>query len=126
MRTAKGLNESISKKRTTRDERVKWVKAIIDISLKLIEKEGKFVKISNLKTRPKRVPVKSLDIMYITPFNKLPGEKDQSLIDIWQKNEGKVFSVRWEPLEIVNFKRGKWLHDLFGEFKAGKGLKDGA
>jgi len=75
MRTAKGLNESISKKRTTRDERVKWVKAIIDISLKLIEKEGKFVKISNLKTRPKRVPVKSLDIMYITPFNKLSGEK---------------------------------------------------
>ena len=33
------------------------------------------------------------------------------MMDIWK--DGKVFSARWEPLEIYKFKRGNWLHNLF-------------
>ena len=114
MNTVKGLEEFLSKKRVAREEKLKWVKEIIDISLQLIEKKGKFVDVKNVNTRPKGVTYKSLDIQHSTPFNKLPGESDQYILDIWQKNKGKVFSARWEPFTIINFKRGKWLYDLFG------------
>lgn len=109
-----GLEEFLLKKRVVRKEKLEWVKKIIVISLKLIEEKGEFVEIKNINTRPKGVTYKSLDIQYATPFNKLPGESDQYILDIWQKNTGKVFSVRWEPLIITSFKRGKWLYDLFG------------
>jgi hypothetical protein len=113
MNTVKGLEEFLSQKRVAHEEKLNWVKEIINISLQLIEKKGKFVDVKNIKTRPKGVIYKSLDIQYSTPFNKLPGKSDQYILDIWQKNKGKVFSVRWEPLTIVNFKRDKWLYDLF-------------
>ena len=114
MSTVNGLEEFLSKKRVAREEKLEWVKEIIDISLQLIEKKGKFVEVKNIDTRPKGVTYKSLDIQYSTPFTKLPGASDQYILDIWQKNMGKVFSVRWEPFTIINFKRGNWLYDLFG------------
>ena len=113
MKTSDDLRILLSKKRVKLEEKLEWVKEIINISSQLIEKKGKFVEVKNIDTRPKGVIHKSLDIKYSTPFNKLPGASDQYIIDIWQKNKGKVFSVRWEPISITTFKRGEWLYDLF-------------
>jgi len=57
--------------------------------------------------------------MYTTPFMRLPFQNKEYLLDIWDDNRGKVFSVCWKhdinDLQIVSFKHGEWAKKLLLE-----------
>lgn len=100
----------IKKKRLKREERLFLARQVIDHSLALIAKDGEFVEIKNIDTRPKGLTTGNFHLMLTTPFNKI---KDINyILDIWHEGKGKVFSVHWDKpsnLDIVNFKKGDWL-----------------
>ena len=83
------LIEIIKKNRINKDEKEYLSRFIIDQALKLIEKDGSFIEIKNIDTKPKGVKKGKLDIQLTTPFNKL--ESLDYLIDIWFDGKGKVF-----------------------------------
>ena len=113
MKRKKEIDELLSKQRVKSEVKLEWAKDIVEKSISLIEKHGAFGKVENINSRPKEANYKSLTILYSTPFNKLPGGEDQYIIDIWQQGKGKVFSVQWEPFDIINFKRNDWLYELY-------------
>ena len=108
------LKDIFNKKRINKKEKNYLSRLIIDHSLKLIEKDGEFIEIKNIETKPKGVKKGILNIMLTTPFNKLLNT--DYIVDIWCEGRGKVFSVHWSDinnLDIVNFKRGDWITVLF-------------
>jgi hypothetical protein len=116
MITTDEISTFLAKKRTASGERLQWANHIIERSLQLIEEKGNFADAHGTEIRPKTVTHKSLSILYSTPFNRLesiPSENVQYLLDIWNRDDGKVFSVCWEPIEIIRFKRAEWLYELF-------------
>ena len=48
--------------------------------------------------------------------------RPQSLLDIWWGTEGKVFSVAWEPMEVIGFKGGPWIASV-SNLSAGRSLQ---
>jgi len=108
------IDEILSQKRINKEEKKYLSRLIIDKALQLIEKEGKFIEIKNIDTKPKGVKKGKLDIQITTPFNKLEGVN--YLVDIWLEGKGKVFSASWSELDnfhIINLKRGDWITILF-------------
>lgn len=104
------LNEILAKKRINKEEKKYLTRLIVDQALSLIEKDGNFIEIQDIDTKPKGVKKGKLDIQLTTPFNKLKGV--DYLIDIWFDGKGKVFSARWsnpKDVDVVNLKRGEWV-----------------
>ena len=116
MPTKKDIDQFIALKRANKALREFWARQVIQAGLSIIDRYGQFVEVPNISTKPKQATFNNLQIMLTTPFNQLevlPGVGTGYMIDIWK--DGKVFSVRWEPLKIDKFKRGDWLHLLFDD-----------
>jgi hypothetical protein len=107
------LRQFIGQKRVLREEKIMIAKEIITAAEIIIAEYGHFEEVGGLETQVFKADHKSFSLLYTTPFNKIIGNKYG--VDIWDKstkNSKKVFSARWEPLEIIRFDRGPWIQDV--------------
>ena len=118
------LSENFTNRRATTMAKHDDALRLRDMAVRLVRSMGAFEEVSGIKVLTARV--EDLEIMYVTPFQRMPGPKPpQSFeeavvhaefkgqprhsVDVWAGR--KVLSVGWDegrPTEVVRFVRGPW------------------
>ena len=109
------LKKFIQQKRSTKEEKIFWASQIISLSENIVAQSGRAV-----HTEDNRDYFEwrsnEFSIVYSTPFSNCIENCNCYTIDIWIQYK-KVFSARWEPLDIIRFDRGGWMIKLFFSLK---------
>lgn len=61
---------------------------------------------------PVRCSFNGLEIMWLRKARPFKGKKPCESIDVWIDGGAKVFSASFYPLEVVQFKAGRWADEL--------------
>lgn len=67
------------------------------------------MEVSGCGGKPSAATFGTLDILYTSPRTKAPGAPGNYGLDIWVVGGGnsrKVFSVWWDPIDLVTLKKG--------------------
>ena len=109
----KGVEESKWSKRKpsplrlSKKDKENLAKRIKDSALEMIRAQGAIETVSGGKVISLDTP--AFSIAHTTPFSGFRGVRAPYGLDIWHERL-KVFSVWWEPFEIVAFRYGDWMN----------------
>jgi hypothetical protein len=102
--------------RLKRTENEALARQIIAVSLNLLDERGYTEDEFGGQGLVRCLDMEDIKMIHTNPFSKLIGMPAPNGLDIWWKR--KVFSVWWDPFEIINFKYGEWMNELVpGSFK---------
>jgi len=96
-------------------EKEKIVRAMIDVVIPYINKNGSALKDENSPGKALQLEVREFNLIYSTPFTRLeilPGEFAKYGLNVWANGQGKVLSVWWEPFDLRCFKNGQWVDKI--------------
>lgn len=90
-------------------------KCIISRCIRYLSENGELVDASGCEGKPTIATFGALEMLYTSPFTKARGTPGSYGLDIWAASghtKRKVFSVWWDPIDLVTFKKGPWVDEI--------------
>jgi len=114
MPTTDALGPTAVRARMRGPERMALARRLRDTALEWISLHGRLAECAGAGGPVTEARRGSLSLLFTSPTTLANGTPRPYGIDIWD-DKGKVFSVWWDPFEIVRMDRGTWMSELLDD-----------
>jgi hypothetical protein len=95
-------------------ERAALARRLRDAALEWVSRHGRLTECAGAEGPVTEAARGSLSLLFTSPSTLARGMPRPYGIDIWDER-GKVFSVWWDPFEVVRMDRGPWMRELLDD-----------
>ena len=97
----------------TSANRVDYAKLVVESLMPLVERIGKPVQTLGFRGGAREARINGIAILLLRAGPAFSvGASGGNLLELFDAEGGKVFSVRWDPFKLVRFERGPWMETI--------------